>query len=167
MTADHNCEQAGYQLGTPQYADCRMELARRADANAAAMGLLSTGTGSSKPQQAPVRARIVGYTSIVCGCQQERRSTASTSLGQRTLEGCFCWPNRGIKLLCGRFRATVDVFDSIAALGDWRPTRYGRFSTRRLRPPKRHSTLKRRPLGAPSAPPDRRGGPAGKQSAAR
>jgi hypothetical protein len=38
MMADHNCEQAGYQLGTPQYADCRMEeLARRADANAAAM----------------------------------------------------------------------------------------------------------------------------------
>jgi hypothetical protein len=35
--ADHNCEQAGYQLGTPQYAACRMELARRADANAAAM----------------------------------------------------------------------------------------------------------------------------------
>jgi hypothetical protein len=37
MLADHNCEQAGYQLGTPQYAACRMELARRADANAAAM----------------------------------------------------------------------------------------------------------------------------------
>jgi hypothetical protein len=37
MVADHNCEQAGYQLGTPQYAACRMELARRADANAAAM----------------------------------------------------------------------------------------------------------------------------------
>jgi hypothetical protein len=42
MMADHNCEQAGYQLGTPQYADCRMELARRAEANAAAMGFLST-----------------------------------------------------------------------------------------------------------------------------
>jgi hypothetical protein len=37
MLADHNCEQAGYQVGTPQYAACRMELARRADANAAAM----------------------------------------------------------------------------------------------------------------------------------
>jgi hypothetical protein len=37
MVADHNCEQAGYQLGTPQYAACRMELAHRADANAAAM----------------------------------------------------------------------------------------------------------------------------------
>ena len=31
MLADHNCEQAGYQLGTPQYASCRMELARRAN----------------------------------------------------------------------------------------------------------------------------------------
>jgi hypothetical protein len=29
MMADHNCERPGYQLGTPQYADCRMELARR------------------------------------------------------------------------------------------------------------------------------------------
>jgi hypothetical protein len=37
MLADHNCEQAGYPVGTPQYAACRMELARRADANAAAM----------------------------------------------------------------------------------------------------------------------------------
>ena len=37
MLADHNCEQAGYQLGTPQYAACRMEFARRADANAAGM----------------------------------------------------------------------------------------------------------------------------------
>jgi hypothetical protein len=27
MMADDNCEQGGYQLGTPQYADCRMELA--------------------------------------------------------------------------------------------------------------------------------------------
>jgi hypothetical protein len=34
MMADHNCEQAGYQLGTPPYADCRTELARRADAAA-------------------------------------------------------------------------------------------------------------------------------------
>jgi hypothetical protein len=34
MMADHNCEQAGYQLGIPQCADCRMELARRADAAA-------------------------------------------------------------------------------------------------------------------------------------
>jgi hypothetical protein len=37
MVADHNCEEAGYQLGTPQYGACRMELAGRADANAAAM----------------------------------------------------------------------------------------------------------------------------------
>jgi hypothetical protein len=37
MLADHNCEQAGYQLGTPQYAACRMELGRRANANAAVM----------------------------------------------------------------------------------------------------------------------------------
>jgi hypothetical protein len=28
MMADHTCEQAGYQLGTPPGADCRMELAR-------------------------------------------------------------------------------------------------------------------------------------------
>jgi hypothetical protein len=34
MMADHNCEQGGYQLGTPPYADCRTELARRADAAA-------------------------------------------------------------------------------------------------------------------------------------
>jgi hypothetical protein len=37
MIADQQCEQAGYGIGTPQYAACRMELARRADANAAAM----------------------------------------------------------------------------------------------------------------------------------
>jgi hypothetical protein len=37
MLADHNCEQAGYQLGTPQYANCRMELSRRSAINAAAM----------------------------------------------------------------------------------------------------------------------------------
>jgi hypothetical protein len=37
MVADHNCEEAGYQLGTPEYAACRMELTHRADANAAAM----------------------------------------------------------------------------------------------------------------------------------
>src|SRR5258708_39742432 len=27
MLADHNCEQAGYQLGTPQYASCRGQIA--------------------------------------------------------------------------------------------------------------------------------------------
>jgi hypothetical protein len=37
MLADHNCEAAGYQLGTPQYVACRMELARRSAANNAAM----------------------------------------------------------------------------------------------------------------------------------
>jgi len=37
MLADHNCEQAGYQLGTPQYTACRMELARRSAINNAAM----------------------------------------------------------------------------------------------------------------------------------
>jgi hypothetical protein len=37
MLADHNCEQAGYQLGTPQYAACRMELSRQSAMNAAAM----------------------------------------------------------------------------------------------------------------------------------
>ena len=37
MLADHNCEQAGYQLGTPEYATCRMELSRRSAMNAAAM----------------------------------------------------------------------------------------------------------------------------------
>jgi len=37
MLADHNCEQAGYQLGTPQYAACRSELARRSAINNAAM----------------------------------------------------------------------------------------------------------------------------------
>jgi len=37
MLADHNCDQAGYQLGTPQYAACRTELARRSAMNAAAM----------------------------------------------------------------------------------------------------------------------------------
>ena len=37
MLADHNCEQAGYQLGTPQYATCRMELSRQSAMNAAAM----------------------------------------------------------------------------------------------------------------------------------
>src|SRR5215831_17184544 len=29
MLADHNCEQAGYQLGSPQYAACRTALSRQ------------------------------------------------------------------------------------------------------------------------------------------
>jgi hypothetical protein len=37
MLADHNCEAAGYQLGTPQYAACRDEVARRSAINNAAM----------------------------------------------------------------------------------------------------------------------------------
>jgi hypothetical protein len=37
MLADHNCEQAGYQLGTPQYGACRAELGRQAAINNAAM----------------------------------------------------------------------------------------------------------------------------------
>jgi len=37
MVADHNCEQAGYQPGTPQYAACRMELSRQSAINNAAM----------------------------------------------------------------------------------------------------------------------------------
>jgi hypothetical protein len=37
MMADHNCEQAGYQIGTPQYAACRMELARQSAINNAVM----------------------------------------------------------------------------------------------------------------------------------
>jgi hypothetical protein len=59
MMADHNCEQAGYQLGTPQYADCRMELARRADANAAAMQAYYQRQrlvlAAAKPEQGPLR----------------------------------------------------------------------------------------------------------------
>jgi hypothetical protein len=35
--ADHNCEQAGYQLGTPEYANCRMAAQRQSAMNAAAM----------------------------------------------------------------------------------------------------------------------------------
>ena len=37
MMADHNCEAAGYQLGTPQYTACRMELARQSAINNAVM----------------------------------------------------------------------------------------------------------------------------------
>jgi hypothetical protein len=37
MLADHNCEQAGYQLGTPEYANCRMAAQRQSAMNAAAM----------------------------------------------------------------------------------------------------------------------------------
>jgi hypothetical protein len=37
MLADHNCEQAGYQLGTPEYANCRMALHQQSAINAAAM----------------------------------------------------------------------------------------------------------------------------------
>jgi hypothetical protein len=36
MLADHNCEQAGYQLGTPQYGACRMELAHQSAMRGAA-----------------------------------------------------------------------------------------------------------------------------------
>jgi hypothetical protein len=35
--ADQNCEQAGYQLGTPEYANCRMAAQRQSAMNAAAM----------------------------------------------------------------------------------------------------------------------------------
>ena len=37
MLADHNCEQAGYRLGTPEYANCRMALHQQSAMNAAAM----------------------------------------------------------------------------------------------------------------------------------
>jgi hypothetical protein len=37
MVADYNCEQAGYQLGTPEYAQCRMALHQQSAINAAAM----------------------------------------------------------------------------------------------------------------------------------
>jgi hypothetical protein len=37
MLADHNCEQAGYQLGTPEYANCRMAAQQQSAMNAAAM----------------------------------------------------------------------------------------------------------------------------------
>jgi hypothetical protein len=37
MVADHNCEQAGYQLGTPEYAQCRMALHQQSAVNNAAM----------------------------------------------------------------------------------------------------------------------------------
>jgi len=36
MLADYNCEQAGYQLGTPEYANCRMAVARQSAINNAA-----------------------------------------------------------------------------------------------------------------------------------
>jgi hypothetical protein len=55
MLADHNCEQAGYQLGTPQYAACRMELARRADANAAGMQAFYARQAESARQNQPQR----------------------------------------------------------------------------------------------------------------
>jgi hypothetical protein len=37
MVADDNCEQAGYQLGTQEYANCRMTLHQQSATNAAAM----------------------------------------------------------------------------------------------------------------------------------
>jgi hypothetical protein len=37
MVADHNCEQAGYQLGTPGYANCRVAAQRQSAMNAAGM----------------------------------------------------------------------------------------------------------------------------------
>jgi hypothetical protein len=50
-----------------------MELARRADANAAAMQAYCQRQQelllAAKPEQAPLQARMVSYTSIVCGCQ--------------------------------------------------------------------------------------------------
>jgi hypothetical protein len=36
MLADHNCEAAGYQLGTPEYANCRMALHQQSAINNAA-----------------------------------------------------------------------------------------------------------------------------------
>jgi hypothetical protein len=166
--ANHNCEQAGYHLGTAQYADCRMELAppgRRQRCRDA--GLLSTPAGlvlaAAKPEQAPLRARIIGYTSIVCWCQQERRSTASTSLWQRTLEGCFCWRDRGIKLFAEGSGGSIasqymrlapdtlrDIFDAAARTTE-----------------KKALDGNQRWLSAPSAPSDSHQGPVGKQSAAR
>jgi hypothetical protein len=37
MLADHNCEQAGYEIGTPEYTQCRMALQQQSAINAAAM----------------------------------------------------------------------------------------------------------------------------------
>ena len=51
MLADHNCEQAGYQLGTPQYAACRIELSRQSAMNAAAMQSFYQRQGELAAQQ--------------------------------------------------------------------------------------------------------------------
>jgi hypothetical protein len=37
MIADQQCEQAGYEIGTPEYANCRMALHQQSAINAAAM----------------------------------------------------------------------------------------------------------------------------------
>jgi hypothetical protein len=62
MVADHNCEQAGYQVGTPRYASCRMELARRADANAAAMQAFYARQAEIARQNQPQRCFYNGST---------------------------------------------------------------------------------------------------------
>ena len=37
MVADHNCEQAGYQVGTQEYANCQMAAQRQSAINIAVM----------------------------------------------------------------------------------------------------------------------------------
>ena len=53
LSADHNCEQAGYQLGTREYGACRVELARQSATNNAAMQAFYYRQAEIAPQNQP------------------------------------------------------------------------------------------------------------------
>jgi hypothetical protein len=54
MLADHNCEQAGYEIGTREYAQCPMALYQQSAVNAAAMqGSLYARQAESARQNQP------------------------------------------------------------------------------------------------------------------
>jgi hypothetical protein len=53
MVADHNCEQAGYEVETPEYANCRMALYQQSAMNAAAMQAFYARQAESARQNLP------------------------------------------------------------------------------------------------------------------
>jgi hypothetical protein len=67
MVADHNCEQAGYQLGTPQYAACRMAAQQQSAMNAAAMQAFYARQADLAAQQGNRQQNCTYYGSNIGG----------------------------------------------------------------------------------------------------
>jgi hypothetical protein len=62
MVADHNCEQVGYQLGTPEYASCRMAAQQQSAMNAAAMQAFYARQAEVARQNQPQNCVYFGST---------------------------------------------------------------------------------------------------------